>query len=138
MYSHHIEQEREGRINPRLKILQRYKGELRPDCGRLELQKYQSILQERRGLLCYYRSSQPDVRLFIFGEKRTGLYQSTKHYSLYGTTTVMIQFASHQYCGTRGWYFFCTIAVFSLCGEYVVRSFLPNGVFLPCDHGLDF
>ena len=22
--------------------------------------------------------------------------------------------------------------------EYVVCSFLPNGVFLPCDHGLDF
>ena len=22
--------------------------------------------------------------------------------------------------------------------EYVVRSFLPNGVFLPFDHGLDF
>ena len=22
--------------------------------------------------------------------------------------------------------------------EYVVHSFLPNGVFLPCDHGLDF
>ena len=22
--------------------------------------------------------------------------------------------------------------------EYVVRSFLPNGLFLPCDHGLDF
>ena len=22
--------------------------------------------------------------------------------------------------------------------EYVVRSFLPNDVFLPCDHGLDF
>ena len=22
--------------------------------------------------------------------------------------------------------------------EYVVRSFVPNGVFLPCDHGLDF
>ena len=33
---------------------------------------------------------------------------------------------------------FCTIAGFSLNGEYVVRSFLPNGVFLPCDHGLDF
>ena len=34
---------------------------------------------------------------------------------------------------------FCTIiAVFSLYGEYVVRSFLSNGVFLPCDHGLDF
>ena len=33
---------------------------------------------------------------------------------------------------------FCTIAVFSLCGEYVVRSFLPTGVFLPCAHGLDF
>ena len=34
--------------------------------------------------------------------------------------------------------YFCTIAVFSLYGEYVVRSFFPNGVFLPCDHGLDF
>ena len=33
---------------------------------------------------------------------------------------------------------FCTIAALSLNGEYVVRSFLPNGVFLPCDHGLDF
>ena len=33
---------------------------------------------------------------------------------------------------------FCTIAVFSLNGEYVVRYFLPNGVFLPCDHELDF
>ena len=22
--------------------------------------------------------------------------------------------------------------------EHVERSFLPNGVFLPCDHGLDF
>ena len=33
---------------------------------------------------------------------------------------------------------FCTISVFSLYGEYVVRSLLPNGVFLPCDHGLDF
>ena len=33
---------------------------------------------------------------------------------------------------------FCTISAFSLYGEYVVRSFLPNGVFLPCDHGLDF
>ena len=30
------------------------------------------------------------------------------------------------------------IAVFSLYGEYVVRSFLPDGVFLPCDPGLDF
>ena len=33
---------------------------------------------------------------------------------------------------------FRTISAFSLCGEYVVRSFLPSGVFLPCDHGLDF
>ena len=33
---------------------------------------------------------------------------------------------------------FCTIAVFSLTGEYIARSFLPDGVFLPCDHGLDF
>ena len=32
----------------------------------------------------------------------------------------------------------CTTSAFSLYGEYVVRSFLPNGVFLPCDHGLDF
>ena len=34
--------------------------------------------------------------------------------------------------------FFCTISALSLYGEYVVRSFLPDGVFLPCDHGLDF
>ena len=34
--------------------------------------------------------------------------------------------------------YFCTIAVFSLYGENVVRSFLPDGVFLPCDHGLGF
>ena len=33
---------------------------------------------------------------------------------------------------------FCTISAFSLYGEYVVRSFLSNGDFLPCDHGLDF
>ena len=33
---------------------------------------------------------------------------------------------------------FCTIFDFSLYGEYVVRSFLPNGIFLPCDQGLDF
>ena len=35
---------------------------------------------------------------------------------------------------------FCTniIAVFSLYGEHVVRYFLLDGVFLPCDHGLDF
>ena len=33
---------------------------------------------------------------------------------------------------------FCTIAVFSLYGEDVVRSFLPDGVFLLCGHGLDF
>ena len=26
----------------------------------------------------------------------------------------------------------------SLYGECVERSFLPNGVSLPCDHGLDF
>ena len=33
---------------------------------------------------------------------------------------------------------FSTFAVFSSYGEYAVRSFLPNGVFLPCDHGLDY
>ena len=34
--------------------------------------------------------------------------------------------------------FLCIISSFSLYGEYVVRSFLPDGIFLPCDHGLDF
>ena len=34
--------------------------------------------------------------------------------------------------------YFCTITVLCLYGEYVVRFFLPGGVFLPCDHGLDF
>ena len=33
---------------------------------------------------------------------------------------------------------FAPIAVFSLYGEYVVRFSLPDGVFLPCDHGLFF
>ena len=32
---------------------------------------------------------------------------------------------------------FCTMFAFSLNGEYVVRSFLSDGVFLPCDHGLE-
>ena len=34
--------------------------------------------------------------------------------------------------------YFCTITVFSLYGEYVVRFPLPDGVFIHCDHGLDF
>ena len=34
--------------------------------------------------------------------------------------------------------FFASFPLSLLYGEYVVRSFLPNGVFLPCDHGLDF
>ena len=33
---------------------------------------------------------------------------------------------------------FCTISAFSLHGEYVVSSFFPKSVFLPCNHGLDF
>ena len=33
--------------------------------------------------------------------------------------------------------YFCTIAVLSLDGEYVVRPPLPDGVFLPCDNGLN-
>ena len=34
---------------------------------------------------------------------------------------------------------FCTISAFSsYVGEYIVRSFLPNGIFLPRDHGLNF
>ena len=32
----------------------------------------------------------------------------------------------------------CTIFAFSLNGDYVVRSFLSDGVFLSCDHGLEF
>ena len=32
---------------------------------------------------------------------------------------------------------FCTIFAFSLNGDYVVRSFLSDGVFLSCDHGLE-
>ena len=32
---------------------------------------------------------------------------------------------------------FCTIDVLSLYGRYVIRFFLPDGVFLPCGHGLD-
>ena len=32
----------------------------------------------------------------------------------------------------------CTVVVSYLYGEYVVRFFLPNGVSLPCDHGLGF
>ena len=34
--------------------------------------------------------------------------------------------------------YFYTITVLSFYGEYVVRFSLPGGVFLPCDHGLDF
>ena len=33
---------------------------------------------------------------------------------------------------------FGTITVSSLYEEYVVRFFLPDGVFLPCNHGLGF
>ena len=33
---------------------------------------------------------------------------------------------------------FCSNAVFSLHGEYAVRVFLPDGVFLPSEHGLNF
>ena len=32
----------------------------------------------------------------------------------------------------------CRFLLVLLYGEYVVRFFLPGGVFLPCDHGLDF
>ena len=36
-------------------------------------------------------------------------------------------------------YIFGTVSAFSLYGEYVVRSFLPDdGISLPCDYGLDF
>ena len=34
--------------------------------------------------------------------------------------------------------YFCTITVFYLYGEYAVRFFLPDGGYLPYDHGLDF
>ena len=43
------------------------------------------------------------------------------------------------FCDVAFSVFFGTIFAFYLYGEYVVvRSFRPNGVFLPCDHGLDF
>ena len=32
----------------------------------------------------------------------------------------------------------CTIATYCLYEEDVVRFHLPDSVFLPCDHGLDF
>ena len=35
-------------------------------------------------------------------------------------------------------FFPSSVNVISLYGEYVVRFFLPDGVFLSCDHGLDF
>ena len=36
------------------------------------------------------------------------------------------------------YFLYHSLAVLSLYGEYVVHSFLPNDVFLPCDHGLEF
>ena len=33
---------------------------------------------------------------------------------------------------------FLRVFFVTLYAEYVVRAFLPDGVFLPCDHGLDF
>ena len=35
-------------------------------------------------------------------------------------------------------FFFCCFGDVSLYREYVVRFFLPGGLSLPCDHGLDF
>ena len=40
--------------------------------------------------------------------------------------------------GTMAVYRFLASALFFLYGEYVVRFSLPDGIFLPCDHGLDF
>ena len=34
--------------------------------------------------------------------------------------------------------FFVPVPFFSLYGEYVLRFALTDGIFLPCDHGLDF
>ena len=34
--------------------------------------------------------------------------------------------------------YFCTFTIFSLYRDYIVHFFLPDSVFLPCDHGLDF
>ena len=57
-------------------------------------------------------------------------------------TTVSVIFCTFYFCllGQVAFSeYFCTIIlVSSLYGEYVVRFFLPDGVFLPCDHGLDF
>ena len=46
--------------------------------------------------------------------------------SFCGVTFVLFNFVS-----------FLSFSVSSLYGECVVRVFLPDGVFLPCDHGLD-
>ena len=64
-------------------------------------------------------------------------------YSIYAgspTATSVSSFFSFFFFGDVAFseYFFCTIAVFSLYGECAVRFFLPDGVFLPCDHVLDF
>ena len=36
------------------------------------------------------------------------------------------------------YFLYCFRFLFVWTIEYTVRFFLPNGVFLPCDHGLDF
>ena len=47
-------------------------------------------------------------------------------------------FFSFSFILWRCRFFRVALTVISLYGEYVVRFFLPDGVFLSCDHGLDF
>ena len=55
-------------------------------------------------------------------------------------TTVRVLFIFLFFRDVPFFEYFCTInnAVLSLCGEFVVRFLLPDGVFLPYDNGLDF
>ena len=53
-------------------------------------------------------------------------------------TRTRVSFSSFGDVAFSEYFLYHTISAYSLYGEYVIRSFLPNGVFLPCDHGLDF
>ena len=74
-------------------------------------------------------------------------------YTWYTLTVMQVHTPKHRQKHTRTWIshiyvilglesdqsIFCTIAIFCLLyGEYIVRYFLPDGVFLPCDHGPNF
>ena len=53
-------------------------------------------------------------------------------------TTVYVLFRFYFFQDVAFSEYFCAITVISLYGEYAVRFSLPDGVFLSCDHRLDF